>query len=88
MAYTGRQPGRSVGIQRLTDPVEITLSGDANGSTSIDGTEDAVLSVGVQDDSHNHIINNIDGLHGALDLRVTQTSSTGSAILPVGTSWS
>lgn len=74
MGYTGRAPGLAMGVQRLTDPVEITLSGDANGSISIDGTEDVVLSVGVQDDSHNHIISNVDGLQASLDGKLDSTA--------------
>ena len=53
----------------------ITLSGDVTGS----GTTS--ISVTVLDDSHNHIISNVDGLQGALDLKVptsrTITAGTG-----------
>ncbi|HMA78636.1 MAG TPA: hypothetical protein VKP88_05915, partial [Candidatus Paceibacterota bacterium] len=53
----------------------ITLSGDVTGS----GTTS--ISVTVQDDSHNHIISNVDGLQGALDAKVptsrTITAGTG-----------
>jgi len=53
----------------------ITLSGDVTGS----GTTS--ISVTVQDDSHNHIISNVDGLQDALDNKVptsrTITAGTG-----------
>lgn len=46
----------------------ITLSGDASGtSSSWDGSGNATLVVTVADDSHNHVISNIDGLQTALD---------------------
>lgn len=69
MAYTGRAAGRAQSVQRLSDPVEISLTGDANGSISIDGSQDVELPVVVADDSHNHIIGNVDGLQTALDLK-------------------
>ncbi len=39
MGTIGRQSGRAVGIQRLTNPVNISLSGDASGSVSFDGSQ-------------------------------------------------
>lgn len=63
----------------LTGNQTITLSGDASGS----GT--TAITVTVADDSHNHIISNVDGLQTALDGKVTETASTGSAEIPVGT---
>lgn len=45
----------------------LSLSGDATGSVSVSGAGDMTLSVAVVDDSHNHIIANIDGLQTALD---------------------
>lgn len=60
----------------------ITLSGDVSGS----GT--TAITVTVADDSHNHIISNVDGLQTALDAKASYdagTSSTGYFDLPVGT---
>lgn len=45
----------------------ISLTGDASGSVSFDGSNDVSITVTVADDSHNHIIDNIDGLQSALD---------------------
>lgn len=45
----------------------ITLGGDLSGSTTFDGSGNLTLSAQVADDSHNHTINNIDGLQAALD---------------------
>ena len=49
----------------ITGNQTITLSGDATGS----GT--TAITVTVADDSHNHIISNVDGLQTALDARPT-----------------
>ena len=48
----------------------ITLSGDASGSTTFDGSKNITLSVTVKDDSHNHLIANVDGLQTALDSKM------------------
>ena len=45
----------------LTTPVNITLSGDANGVGIFDGLTPTVISVTVDDDSHNHNWNSITG---------------------------
>ena len=45
----------------------ITVNGDASGSVSISGSADATLTLTVADDSHNHVISNIDGLQTALN---------------------
>ena len=45
----------------------ISLTGDASGSVSFDGSKDVSITVTVTDDSHNHVISNIDGLQTALD---------------------
>ena len=45
----------------------ITLGGDLSGNVSINGSTDVTLTATVADDSHNHIISNVDGLQSALD---------------------
>ena len=52
----------------------ITLGGDLSGNVSIDGSSNVTLTATVADDSHNHIISNVDGLQTALDAK--QDSST------------
>ena len=52
---------------KLSVARKISLDGDASGNVSFDGSADVTLSVTVADDSHNHIISNIDGLQSALD---------------------
>lgn len=57
---------------KLTNSMTITLSGDASGSVSFDGSQNVTLSVAVADDSHNHVISNIDGLQTALEGKETK----------------
>jgi hypothetical protein len=54
-------------IPKWTTARTITLSGDATGNVSIDGSSNVNLAVQVVDDSHNHIISNVDGLQDDLN---------------------
>ena len=54
----------------------LSLSGDASGSVSWDGSANATLSVTIGDDSHNHTIANVDGLQSALDAKATPADIT------------
>ncbi len=45
----------------------IQLSGDVTGNVSFDGSSDVTITAVVQDDSHSHVISNVDGLQTALD---------------------
>ena len=58
---------------QLTTARTISLTGDATGSVSFDGTKDVSLTVTVADDSHNHVISNVDGLQDALDSKSDST---------------
>lgn len=53
----------------------ISLTGDASGSVSFDGSKDVSITVTVTDDSHNHVISNIDGLQTALDGKAPSSHS-------------
>jgi len=55
---------------KWTNARKITLGGDVSGSVNIDGSSDVTLNVTVKDDSHNHVIDNIDGLQDALDSKL------------------
>jgi len=63
--------GNSIDITEVNQNQNITLSGDVSGSgtTSITTT--------VADDSHNHIIDNVDGLQTALNAKQDNLSGTG-----------
>lgn len=45
----------------------LSLTGDVTGSASFDGSANVTITATVADDSHNHIISNVDGLQTALD---------------------
>jgi len=45
----------------------ISLTGDVSGSVSFNGSADVSITATIADDSHNHIIANVDGLQTALD---------------------
>lgn len=62
--------GTATEAAKLSVARTISLSGDASGSVSFDGSADATLSVTVSDDSHNHIISNVDDLQTALDAKL------------------
>lgn len=53
----------------------VSLSGDVVGSVSIDGSDDVNIVTTVEDNSHSHIIDNIDGLQSALDDKADQGST-------------
>ena len=60
---------------KLDNSRTINLTGDATGSASFNGTADANITVTVADDSHNHVISNVDGLQTALDGKAGLTHS-------------
>lgn len=57
----------------------ITLGGDLSGSVIIDGSANATLTATIVDDSHNHIISNVDGLQTALDGKLGTSANAVSA---------
>jgi hypothetical protein len=70
----------SIATTATADPT-LTLSGDASGSATFTNLGNATLTVTVADDSHNHIISNIDGLQTALDAKLASSSYTASDVL-------
>ena len=67
--------GKQASGSYLTGNQTITLSGDVSGS----GTTS--ITVTVADDSHNHIISNVDGLQTALDAKLASSSYTAADVL-------
>ena len=51
------------------DPT-ITLAGDLTGSVTLTNLANGTLTATIVDDSHNHVIANVDGLQGELDAKV------------------
>ena len=66
---------------QLSTARTISLSGDATGSISFNGTANVTIPVVVADDSHNHIISNVDGLQAALDDKLASASYTAADVL-------
>ena len=61
----------------------IALSGDVSGSASFNGSANISITATVADDSHNHVISNVDGLQTALDGK--QASGTYNTIIGTDT---
>ena len=59
-------------------PMKLSLTGDASGSTTFDGSNEASITVTVKDDSHNHVISNIDNLQTTLDSKASKDVATQS----------
>jgi len=62
------------------DPT-LTLSGDVSGSATFTNLGNATLSVTVADDSHNHVISNVDGLQTALDGKLSTSGKAADSNL-------
>lgn len=63
----------------------ITLTGDVSGSVSIDGSEDVSILTTVADDSHNHIIDNVDNLQSELNSKAPENHASTSSTYGVAT---
>ncbi len=57
----------AVSASKLAAARKISVSGDVTGSVSFDGSSNANIVASVADDSHNHVISNVDGLQTVLD---------------------
>jgi hypothetical protein len=62
---------------KLTTARTIALSGALTGSVSFDGSANATITATVVDDSHSHVISNIDGLESALTEKVDKVTGKG-----------
>ena len=71
---------------RLATARTIQLTGDVTGSASFDGSANATITAVVQDDSHSHVISNVDGLQSALNAKAPTASPTftGTITFPSG----
>ena len=70
----------SISTTATADPT-LTLSGDASGSATFTNLGNATLTVTVADDSHNHVISNVDGLQTALDGKLSTSGTAANAHL-------
>ncbi|MDV7272077.1 head decoration protein [Thioclava sp. A2] len=64
----------AVAANKLATARTITLAGDLSGSVSFDGSANITLTAAVADDSHAHVIANVDGLQAALDAKAPLAS--------------
>ena len=81
---SGSTTGNAATATKLATARTIGLSGDVSGSVSFDGSANATITAVVADDSHNHIISNVDGLQTALDGKAPLASPalTGTPTVP------
>ena len=68
----------SIATTATADPT-LTLTGDASGSATFTNLGNASLSVTIADDSHNHVISNVDGLQTALNGKAALAGSSSQA---------
>lgn len=80
----GDVTGNADTASTLATARSISLGGDISGSASFDGSADVTITATVADDSHNHIISNVDGLQGELNLKAPLDSPalTGTPTAP------
>jgi hypothetical protein len=74
--FSGALSGNATTATKWAVGRALTLSGDVSGTATFDGSGSISLTTTVADDSHNHVISNIDGLQAALDAK----TATGKAI--------
>ena len=71
--------GNAATATALATARTISLTGDVTGSVSFDGTGNAAITATVVDDSHNHVISNIDGLQTEIDTKAELAGSGSQA---------
>jgi len=79
---SGSTTGNAATATALATARTIALSGDVTGSASFDGSGNISITSSVQDDSHAHVVSNVDGLQAALDAKVptARTISVGGGL--------
>jgi hypothetical protein len=83
-SITGNADGNAATATKLQTARTISITGDVTGSASFDGSADISISATVADDSHNHVISNIDNLQTTLDSKAPLASPafTGTPTAP------
>lgn len=74
-SFVGTMTGNADTADKWKTARTLTLNGDVSGSVSIDGSSNVTLTATVADDSHNHVISNVDGLQTALDGKANLSGS-------------
>lgn len=76
---TGVVTGNASTATTLQTARTISLAGDVSGSVSFNGGSNVNITTTVADDSHNHVISNVDGLQTALDGKAALAGSGSQA---------
>ena len=76
---TGNVTGNADTATALETARSIALSGDVSGSANFDGSANVTITATVADDSHNHVISNVDGLQTALDGKLSTSGTAATA---------
>lgn len=71
----GNVTGNASTATALQTARTISLAGDVSGSVSFNGTSNVSITAVVADDSHNHVIGNIDGLQTALNAKADDSTT-------------
>lgn len=66
----------AAGADKLNTAVAINLTGGVTGTANFDGSEAVDIAVTVTDNSHKHVIENVDGLQDLLDTKATPDDIT------------
>lgn len=82
---TAALTGNASTASKLQTARTISLTGDVTGSVAFDGFANASITTAVADDSHNHIIANVDNLQAALDAKTP--FATLSAVTAATAGW-
>ncbi len=77
--HTGAVVGNASTATTLATARTISLGGDLSGSASFNGSANITISAQVADDSHNHVISNIDGLQTEIDTKAELAGSAAQA---------
>ena len=75
--HTGAVVGNASTATTLATARTISLAGDVSGSVSFNGSADVSITATIADDSHNHVISNIDGLQTEIDTKAELAGSSG-----------
>lgn len=67
--------GNAATATKLATARTISLTGDVTGDVSFDGSGNVSITAVVADDSHNHVISNVDGLQDSLDSKANQSTT-------------
>ena len=75
--HTGAVVGNASTATTLATARTISLAGDVSGSVSFNGSANVSITATIADDSHNHVISNIDGLQTEIDTKAELAGSSG-----------